>query len=109
MKEKIKNNIQVGDYIRFKQSGIISKVPNKDMLLTYEEWKKEGKIEYSNNIINLIKVGDFVNGSKVIKIDCDCYVITSEKSAYSLNKSYTDYQIKSIVTKEIFKEVEYKL
>ena len=66
-------------------------------------------IKHSKDIIDLIQVGDFVNGNKVIKIECGCYAITSEKTACNLNKSYTDYQIKSIVTHEQFKEMEYRL
>ena len=73
----------------------------------------------SHNIINLIEVGDYVNGSKVIDIS----VIGKDKEKWvwveqmedSDNKYGDDYvgynndQIKSIVTKEQFESMEYRL
>lgn len=73
----------------------------------------------SNNIIDLIEVGDYINGSKVIDIS----IIGKDKEKWvwveqmedSDNKYGDDYvgynndQIKSIVTKEQFESIKYSL
>ena len=73
----------------------------------------------SHNIIDLIEVGDYVNGSKGIDIS----IIGKDKEKWAWveqmedtdNKYGDDYvgynneQIKSIVTKEIFSSVEYRV
>ena len=66
----------------------------------------------SENIIDLIKPGDYVNGYKVIEIIKDFKVIV-DKSELNTNdgnyylKSFTNHQIKSIVTKEQFESMKY--
>ena len=81
-------------------------------------WIKD-VIKASHNIIDLIEVGDYVNGSKVIDIS----IIGKDKEKWvwveqmedSDNKYGDDYvgynndQIKSIVTKEQFENMEYRL
>ena len=76
-------------------------------------------IKASYNIINLIEVGDYVNGSKVIDIS----IIGKDKEKWvwveqmedTDNKYGDDYvgynneQIKSIVTKEQFEQMAYKV
>lgn len=76
-------------------------------------------LKASHNIIDLIEVGDYVNGSKVIDIS----IIGKDKEKWvwveqmedSDNKYGDDYvgynndQIKSIVTKEQFSQMEYRL
>ena len=83
-----------------------------------ECFEKE-EIKTSYNIIDLIEVGDYVNGSKVIDIS----IIGKDKEKWvwveqmedSDNKYGDDYvgynndQIKSIVTKEQFSSMEYRL
>ena len=73
----------------------------------------------SHNIIDLIEVGDYVNGSKVIDIS----IIGKDKEKWAWveqmedtdNKYGDDYvgynneQIKSIVTKEQFESMKYSL
>ena len=67
--------------------------------------------EPSSNIINLIEVGDYVNGYKVIDI------AQAPKKALYLNDisqkgaliPRTNKDIESIVTKEQFKSMEYKV
>ena len=110
--------IKVGEYVRTKQGKIrqVQTIHSGERITAVtKETLINGKIKipdivkHSFNIIDLIEVGDYVNGAKVIKIDCGYYVITDEKSAYALNKSYTDYQIKSIVTKEQFESIKYEV
>ena len=68
----------------------------------------------SEYIIDLIEVGDYVNGYKVIEIIKDFKVIV-DKSELNTNdgnyylKSFTNHQIKLIVTKEVFKANEYRV
>lgn len=60
-------------------------------------------LKHSSNIINLIEVGDYVNGEKVIEVDrFTDWIDIGEKVLREEN-------VKSIVTKEQFKSVEYKL
>ena len=76
-------------------------------------------VKSSHNIIDLIQVGDYVNGSKVVDIS----IIGKDKEKWvwveqmedTDNKYGDDYvgynneQIKSIVTKEMYSSVEYKV
>ena len=59
-------------------------------------------IKASNNIIDLIEVGDYVNG----------FEVTSKDQFLGIGNHdwyIADYEIKSIVTKEQFKSMEYKV
>ena len=76
-------------------------------------------LKASHNIIDLIEIGDYVNGSKVIDIS----IIGKDKEKWvwveqmedTDNKYGDDYvgynneQIKSIVTKEQFEQMAYKV
>ena len=59
------------------------------------------KIKSSPNIIDLIEVGDYVNGEAVISID--------SIEVYTKDGMYLNEDIKSIVTKEQFESMEYKI
>lgn len=70
-------------------------------------------VKHSKNIIDLIEVGDYVNGYKVIGVTLDpapsgkCVDIDCDKPSY---ESYLfEEQIYSIVTKEQFASMEYKV
>ena len=72
---------------------------------------KEDIIKASHNIIDLIEVGDYVNGYKVYYCYCGDedstgLYIDTEKGRVWLDKPS---QIKSIVTKEQFSQMEYKV
>ena len=69
------------------------------------------KIKHSKKLIDLIEVGDYVNGSKVIDI-----AQAPVKALYTEDIKQTgalipvcNYQIKSIVTREQFSQMEYKV
>ena len=69
------------------------------------------KIKYSPNIIDLIEVGDYVNGYKVLFIDND---LGGEKNIKCINNEeerecFYNEDIKSILTKEQFESMEYKV
>ena len=122
--------IEIGEYVRTK-TGFISKFISKkkyvdidEEVLDIYEFDKPIYYEYgegyyhlynekdfdeviakhSKNIIDLVEVGDYVNGKLIHKIDKGknyCYLY------YGNCKTFVDYQIKSIVTKEQYKSVEY--
>jgi hypothetical protein len=67
-------------------------------------------VKHSKNIIDLIEVGDYVNGRKVYQVGFnfqDDFVLKMSESNYE-NFIYPN-EIKSIVTKEQFKVVEYEV
>ena len=69
-------------------------------------------LKASHNIIDLIEVGDYVNGEKVDYID-DCdgamreYYYDYEDASIDVGHYFEE--IKSIVTKEQFSSIEYRL
>ena len=65
---------------------------------------KEIIVNHSKNIIDLIEVDDYVNGSRVDSIE-DGFITT--EFCENLSVTRLDYEIKSIVTKEQYKSVEY--
>ena len=114
--------MKVGDYIRV-DNGCICKVldytdisDNDFYVNTDSEYNviyKSWIVKSSPNIIDLIEVGDYVNGFEVLRIDkeCDLYPKTL-KCQYPNNTDYFDIfneDIKSIVTKEAFESMEYKV
>ena len=114
--------MKVGDYVRTNNGGVgkIIKCPFKSMYLD-EIW---GDIENtetiitnnvyksSPNIIDLIEVGDYVNGERVVYID-DCkgamreFYYTFEDVTHDVG--HYEEEIETIVTKERFESMEYKL
>lgn len=109
-------NIEVGEYIRTRQ-GTIQKIKSihKDMIWYCDiDWILEQDIiKHSKNIIDLIEVGDYVNGTRIdkkfaIKIN----PVTNQKYLeynYGFENILNDFEINSIVTKEQFKEMEYRI
>lgn len=125
--------IKVGDYVRTKKYGIARVNDIKHCIwldraiaadpcvpsycFTDEEYKNIVK-KHSPNIIDLIEVGDYVNGYKVYDISTEYLVdinkegkiLHIEKEGF-INATITEGkdEIKSICTKEQFELVEYKL
>lgn len=122
--------IEVGEYVRFKD-GSISRVtecryaeeykkqfdPN-NRLMRYEKDKywldnKMGCktdiniVKHSKNIIDLIEVGDYVNGQLVRDIVDDYTLIVPDKDGYY--EEITIDEIKTILTKELFEANCYKV
>ena len=91
--------IEVGEYVRV--NGIIGRVEQVGNSLF---WLEDGssysltnkEIKHSKNIINLIEVGDIVNGERILDITGD-YIHTNETNH---NKFYLAKHIKTILTKE---------
>lgn len=118
--------IKVGEYVRTKR-GIGKIIPdgknvvidkNKRMLyvdkngipcdweFSYYIWSNE-IISHSKNLIDLIEEGDYVNGEKVVGRCDNCILILTDEGQTFLRNIFEDNDIKSIVTKEQFKSVEY--
>lgn len=115
--------IKVGDFIRNKE-GYIGKIEK----IIYDDLEKQnyyscekhnvmasGYIEqivaHSPNLIDLIQCGDYVNGEKVLcfkdKNWCDYDIGTEYSDDFGEYYGYNEEDIKTIVTKEAFKSVEY--
>lgn len=96
--------IEVGEYVRTK-SGKIDKVINNNYYMPqYIECEKgivdkENIVKHSKIISEVVEVGDYVNGKLIHKIDKGenyCYLY------YGNCKTFVDYQIKTILTNEIY-------
>ena len=73
-------------------------------------------INASNNIIDLIEVGDYVNGYKVITNKKEYIELNNADLNYDcieyqriLKNKYSEIAINSIVTKEQFESMQYKV
>ena len=113
--------IKIGEYVRL-DDGIIGKVIPYDngikiKITEVDTWKPtiESIKKHSFNIIDLIEVGDYVNGHLVVDIYTDledfgdgCTGIEVE-SDLQAHKLLTKKHIKSIATKEEFINIEYKV
>ena len=114
--------IRIGEYVRTKK-GYIAKITEIDNYIWFNEKinKESGmavyelsKVEFENlvvkqskHIIDLIEVGDYVNGEKVVGRGNNCILILTDEGQTFLRNIFEDNDIKSIVTKEQFKSVEY--
>ena len=107
--------IEVGEYVRT-NNGYITKMTSEDFIKILLEGKSAfGKLlKHSKNIIDLIEVGDYVNGYKVISVDYNVIDDKTECIELDLNNNYqynfiSARQIKTIITKEQFASIEYKV
>ncbi len=128
--------MKVGDYVRTKD-GYIYKIEDGEKF--YEDsvdvgigvipdvdgiWVDKAHFQYvdkkeivktSPNIIDLIEVGDYVNGKKVLDVAIDYIFDYSEEIKivyFDIDKKdyiYSKVDIKSIVTKQQFESMEYKI
>lgn len=110
--------MNVGDYVRTISGKIyiIIDNDNSDYIKVKNEYNGTYKIDISNttksspNIIDLIEVGDYVNGTIVTKVVLDEIECKYIELDYTYNKrGIREKDIKSIVTKEQFSQMEYKV
>ena len=126
--------LNIGDYVRTKYG--IAKIEsfelkNKEMinldkdiiLCNMDIYRNRCSINQviksSSNVIDLIEVGDYVNGDRVkaLKGDIDSHKINNEEDViyteyindYDEWCGYEEDEIKSILTKEQFESMEYKI
>ena len=73
-----------------------------------ECFEKE-EIKTSHNIIDIVQVGDYVNGYKITDIDCYEYETELFYDTGDFINSFVEEQIKSIITKEQMEQMVYKV
>lgn len=111
-----RENIEIGEYVRTKD-GIIAKLIET---MVYELNNGESVdflediVKHSKQLIDLVEVGDYVNGYKVISIDYDVLDDKMECIELDLNNNYQYNfilmsQIKTILTKELYEANCYKV
>ena len=105
-------NIICGQDVKFDNDSIFEDDDLKqhhryDGISTNDYFFKHDVVKISNNIIDLIEVGDYVNGREVIdiKLKCDETIKCLITHGYDI----TNEMIKSIVTKEQFESMSYKI
>ena len=106
--------IKAGEFVRTKD-GYIGKCQKIDVyygdILIRTELKRIiydfEVVKHSFNIIDLIEEGDYVNGNKVLDNVSNAFLEVSSSSLG--NNRIFAYMIKSIVTKEQFKAMEYEV
>lgn len=104
--------IEVNEYVRTKD-GVIDKVDalygmiENTVHLENQKWfDTKGIVNHSKIISEVVEVGDYVNGKLIHKIDKGpnyCYLY------YGNCKTFVDYQIKTILTKESYMANYYKV
>lgn len=98
------NEIEVGEWIRTEDGQISKNNSNYNWDLKETYINDSPVVKHSKIKSEIVEVGDYVNRKLIHKIDKGpnyCYLY------YGNCKTFVDYQIKSIVTKEAFKEREY--
>lgn len=109
----MQDKIEIGEYIKLDDGTIGKYNINKNHFNVVETNNRDigfnidnDVIKHSKDIIDLIEIGDYVNGMKVesiIKTDKEHLILEGQKYCiYSEN-------IKTIVTKEMFVNMEYKV
>ena len=119
--------IKIGEYLRTKKGRIAKATTINNVRYTYCGARVRGKLElvgterkvisgryelediakHSFNIIDLIEVGDYVNGHLVSRIDNNITVwLETETQLYC---GIYEKDIKTIVTKEQMKSMEYEV
>ena len=109
--------LEVGMYVRT-LNGIVKiyKIQDNVMEDTKGHLHYGDFVKASYNIIDILEVGDYVNGSKVVNINYDLNYdedivesITIFDYSIEGNDILHNEDIKSIVTKEMFSSVEYRM
>ena len=96
--------LKVGMYIRTRDENISKiKYINKFIYTDKQRYGKHYIEKASENIIDLIEVGDYVNGEKVQFITKKRQLLTN--GDYDILEKYTG--ISSVVTKEQFESMKY--
>ena len=119
------DKIEVGEYVRLDRNQGINKIVDITWDGLYEldeiigdEYGDETYIigdedivKHSKNIIDIIEVGDYVNGMLVTEISKNHKVINIcfYNGLYANNLTLVEADIKSIATKEQFSNIEYNI
>ena len=102
------NKLEVGMYVRTKEFGIqkVKWFDNEEPILENGFTALQKDFKASHNIIDLIEVGDYVNG---MKVDSISKTLVYHFYTNDMECAMHEGDIKSIVTKEQFKSMEYRL
>ena len=108
----MEDKIEVNEYVRTK-NGVIDKVDalygmiENTVHLENQKWFDiKNIVKHSKIISEVVNIGDYVNGKLIHKIDKGsnyCYLY------YGNCKTFVDYQIKTILTKESYMDNCYKV
>lgn len=116
--------MKIGDYVRIRKHRdntnpigitrieVLKECPNDLFIeINYKIYRKCQVIKSSPNIIDLVEVGDYVNGHLVFDIaqaPKKAVYIEDNKNEMA-HRPYTNEDIKSIITHEQFEQMEYKI
>ena len=89
----MKNKIKINEYVRTKKGKIFQYGKGRVYL-----GKDNAIVNHSKDLIDLIEVGDYVNGERILDITGD-YIHTNETDH---NRFYLAKHIKTILTKELY-------
>ncbi len=115
--------IKINDYIKTKSGNIykvrsITKFSDGDIHIAVKEQtiflRPNDIAKHSKNIIDLIEIGDYVNGRLVLQVDYKnknvCLLIPLTDTKANTNIMWYGYEdIRTVVTKEMMKSVEYRV
>lgn len=121
----MKNKLEVGMYVRYKRGSIgfvdpvdkigkiINQINNSDIyeLDNNNNIFEDDVIKARFNIIDLVKIGDYVNGHRVIFVN-DTFTYASvevETSGEATCEIIPKNNIKSILTKEQMEQMSYRI
>ena len=119
--------IKVGEYVRLTRNQGIRKIEEIDddgywldnyiadefgdsTIFLYKDEIDKNIVKHSNNIIDLIECGDYVNGHKVVNEiwgEDDNELYFEIEGGFNKAKYIGEKDIKSILTKEQFSSLEY--
>ena len=103
-----RENIEIGEYVRTDKGHIfkIDKEKKNLQIAKFLDVEYGNIVKHSKILSEVVEVGDFVNGKLIHKIDKGpnyCYLY------YGNCKTFVDYQIKTILTKELYEANCYKV
>lgn len=108
----MEDEIEVGEYVRT-DKGYIVKIDKKKknlQMLKFLDVEYGNILKHSKNVIDLIEKGDYVNGQKIKRInDYGDFKRADFNLDYDDCDAVYEDDIKSIVTKEQFASMEYKV
>ena len=114
-------DLKVGMYVRYARGMINGCIPiriarivdcSDDVLIKIDNGQcilRDDVIKASHNLIDLIELGDYVNGLAVTRICVDEETEKKHLNMYGSLSEWENEDIKSIVTKEQFNSVKYEV
>ena len=115
--------VEIGEYVRTRAGHFykITRIDENGLIYWNKiqcgwsmEQLKDIVVKHSKNIIDLIEVGDYINGHLVVEISKNAYnqklVITEvDGKDGAIRHHYLERSIKNVVTHEQFESIEYKV